>query len=186
MNMRNAMRVWSGVGAALFLVAAYALSQQVVPAHTALAGGGTNSTGNSMSNKVTKSEADWKKQLTPEQYHVLREKGTEQPFTGKYWNSQMPGVYKCAACGAVLFNSDAKFDSGCGWPSFDRPANSNAVVEAADHSLFMERTEVLCPICGGHLGHVFDDGPKNTTGMRYCINSASLTFEPATNSPAKK
>ncbi len=141
---------------------------------------------NVMSNQVNKTDAEWRKELTSEQYHVLREKGTERPFTGEYWNTHDKGTYKCAACGAVLFASEAKFDSGCGWPSFDRPVSTNAVAEAADNSLFMHRTEVLCPKCGGHLGHVFDDGPRETTGMRYCINSVSLKFEPETNGPAKK
>jgi peptide-methionine (R)-S-oxide reductase len=138
----------------------------------------TSTTSKTMSDKIRKSDAEWKKELTPEQYHVLREKGTERPFTGQYWNTKDKGVYRCAACGAELFVSDTKFDSGCGWPSFYAPMTSNVVAEAADHSYFMERTEVLCSKCGGHLGHVFDDGPK-PTGLRYCINSASLKFEKA-------
>jgi len=139
-----------------------------------------------MTNKHIKPDAEWKKELTPEQYHVLREKGTERAFTGKYWDNHAPGIYKCAGCGAVLFVSGDKFDSGCGWPSFDQPASSNVVSEAADNSHFMHRTEVLCSKCGGHLGHVFNDGPRDTTGLRYCINSASLEFEPKENASAKK
>jgi len=136
-----------------------------------------------MTNKLFKTDAEWKKELTPEQYRVLREKDTERAFTGEYWNHHQPGIYRCAGCGAVLFASDAKFDSGCGWPSFDKPMAANAVGEAVDHSHLLHRTEVLCARCGGHLGHVFDDGPKETTGLRYCINSASLKFE-GTNSAA--
>jgi len=133
---------------------------------------------NSMSTKITKTDEEWKKQLTSEQYHVLREKGTERAFTGKYWNTKEKGEYRCAACGELLFASDTKFDSGCGWPSFYAPADSNVIAEAEDNSFMMHRTEVLCSKCGGHLGHVFDDGP-NPTGLRYCINSASLEFKPA-------
>jgi peptide-methionine (R)-S-oxide reductase len=129
-----------------------------------------------MNDKITKTDAEWKKELTPDQYHVLREKGTERAFTGQYWNTKDKGVYRCAGCGTELFVSDTKFDSGCGWPSFYTPMSTNAVSEAADHSHLMKRTEVLCSKCGGHLGHVFDDGPK-PTGLRYCINSASLKFE---------
>ncbi len=129
-----------------------------------------------MNEKTTKSDAEWRKELTPEQYHVLREKGTERPFTGEYCNAKDRGIYRCAGCGAELFISDTKFDSGCGWPSFCAPMSTNIIAEVADHSHFMERTEVLCSKCGGHLGHVFDDGPR-PTGLRYCINSAALKFE---------
>ena len=119
----------------------------------------------------------WKKKLTKEQYKVLRDKETEPAFTGKYWNNHEKGVYKCAGCGKPLFSSEEKFDSGSGWPSFDRPMDDANVEEKQDASHGMIRTEVLCSNCGGHLGHVFNDGPK-TTGCRYCINSISLDFQP--------
>lgn len=126
--------------------------------------------------KIEKSSSDWKKELTPEQYHVLREKGTERAFTGEYNKMKAKGVYRCAGCGAELFSSDTKFDSGTGWPSFWQPLKPGSVATEEDSSFFMERTEVHCPVCGGHLGHVFDDGPQ-PTGKRYCINSVSLKFE---------
>jgi peptide-methionine (R)-S-oxide reductase len=129
-----------------------------------------------ISDKVVKPDEEWKKTLSPEQYRVLRQKGTERAFTGKYWDSHEPGVYRCAGCGAELFASETKFDSGCGWPSYYAPMNTNVVTTHEDLTLGMERTEVLCSRCGGHLGHVFEDGPK-PTGLRYCINSASLQFE---------
>jgi peptide-methionine (R)-S-oxide reductase len=134
--------------------------------------------GRSMSSKVETvhhTDAEWMKELTPEQYHVLREKGTEAAFTGKYWNNHEPGVYRCAGCGQELFRSDEKFDSGTGWPSFWDVVAKGRVKIVGDHSHGMERDEVVCSRCGGHLGHVFDDGPK-PTGLRYCINSVSLTF----------
>lgn len=122
-------------------------------------------------------EKDWKEKLTPEQYHVLREKGTERPFTGKYDLHFEKGSYYCAGCGSKLFDSGSKYDSGCGWPAFYQTAEKGAVVEKLDRSHGMVRTEVLCGNCGGHLGHVFPDGPRDKTGMRYCINSISLDFE---------
>jgi peptide-methionine (R)-S-oxide reductase len=128
--------------------------------------------------KVQLTDAEWRAKLTPEQYHVLRQKGTERAWTGALEHNHETGEYMCAGCGAVLFGSDAKFDSGCGWPSFTIPKDSKAIVEHDDSTFGMRRIEVTCARCGGHLGHVFPDGPK-PTGLRYCINSASLTFEHA-------
>jgi len=127
--------------------------------------------------KVEKSEQEWRRELTPEQFTVCREKGTERAFTGKYWNTHEAGTYRCVGCNTELFSSDTKFDSGTGWPSFWAPMDPEHVATAEDRGLFMRRTEVLCATCGGHLGHVFDDGPA-PTGQRYCINSVALDFEP--------
>jgi peptide-methionine (R)-S-oxide reductase len=124
-----------------------------------------------------RSEGEWKRTLSPQQYEVLRRRGTERPFAGKYHNSKEKGVYRCAGCGSPLFDSETKFDSGTGWPSYYRPIAEGAVDTDEDRSHGMVRTEVLCARCGGHLGHVFPDGPK-PTGLRYCINSAALDFEP--------
>jgi len=126
--------------------------------------------------KIEKTEAEWQAELSPEQYRVLRQKGTEAPFSGEYDHTFEPGTYHCAGCGALLFESDAKYDSGCGWPAFFAPAEETAIDEETDSTYGMRRTEVLCASCGGHLGHVFPDGPR-PTGQRYCINSAALKLE---------
>jgi peptide-methionine (R)-S-oxide reductase len=131
-----------------------------------------------MSPKVQKTEEEWRRELSPEQYDVLRRAGTEAPFTGKYVHSKEDGIYRCGACGAELFSSGTKFDSGTGWPSFYEPANRENVELREDRSHGMVRTEVVCANCGSHLGHVFDDGP-NPTGQRYCINSCALDLDPS-------
>ena len=137
------------------------------------------STEAAVAREITKPDEQWRQELTPMQYSVLRQAHIERPFTGEYVNNHADGFYRCAGCGNKLFSSDAKFDSGTGWPSFDEPTVAEAVELRPDNSLFMRRTEVVCRRCGGHLGHVFNDGPT-TTGQRYCINSCSLDFEPAT------
>lgn len=129
-----------------------------------------------MAEKMHKTEEEWKRELTPEQYHILREKGTESAFTGEYEHTKTPGVYRCAACGQELFSSDTKYESGSGWPSFYQPVDKNGVETREDNNYGMRRTEVTCARCGGHLGHVFPDGPR-PTGLRYCINSASLKLD---------
>src|SRR5262245_13485227 len=130
-----------------------------------------------MTKKVNKSDEEWRQELTPEQFHICREKGTERPFTGQYAASKEKGIYKCVACGNELFDSGTKFESGTGWPSFYQPVQSENVDTEEDRSYGMRRTEVKCSACGAHLGHVFNDGPR-PTGLRYCINSAALKMEP--------
>ena len=131
---------------------------------------------------VTKTDAEWRSSLTAEQYRILRKKGTERAFTGKYWDNKASGVYSCGGCGLALFSSDDKFRSGTGWPSFTRPIEKAALADAEDNSLWMSRTEILCNRCGGHLGHVFPDGPP-PTGQRFCINGNALDFQPKEAKP---
>jgi peptide-methionine (R)-S-oxide reductase len=130
-----------------------------------------------MNSNKNKTEEEWRKKLSKLEYHVLREKGTERPFTGEFWDHKEKGIYKCAGCGTELFSSETKFVSGCGWPSYYDAIDKNKIEEKVDRTLRMKRIEVLCKNCGGHLGHVFNDGPRDKTGLRYCINSAALDFE---------
>jgi peptide-methionine (R)-S-oxide reductase len=138
----------------------------------------THPTTKNRDDKITKTDVEWKRQLTPEQYYVTRQHGTERAGSSPLNREKRAGVYLCVACGEPLFSSDAKFESGTGWPSFDKPAKGEAVSEHEDRSLFMRRTEVRCARCESHLGHVFPDGPRNTTGLRYCINGTALNFKP--------
>ena len=128
--------------------------------------------------RTEKTDAEWRQVLTPEQYRIMRQKGTERAFTGQYWNNKDEGLYRCAGCGTPLFSSETKFESGSGWPSFYAPAEQDNVAVEEDRSFGMARTEVLCSNCEAHLGHVFNDGPRDKTGLRFCINSASLAFDP--------
>ena len=131
-----------------------------------------------MATEITKTDAEWREELSPEQYQVLRQAGTERAFTGRYWDCHDDGIYRCAGCGAELFDSATKFESGSGWPSFTEPKLTENVEVREDNSYGMRRTEVVCKHCGGHLGHVFDDGPRDKGGLRYCINSCSLDLAP--------
>ena len=176
MNMKL---ILFAVGTAMFVAGCNA-----APTNSPAARNILNNTNTTMKFPLQRTEAEWRKILTPEQYHVLREAGTERAFTGKYWDTKTPGEYHCAACGALLFKSDDKFESGCGWPSFSEIAAQGKVIERTDTSYGMVRTEVLCANCGSHLGHVFDDGP-GPKGLRYCINSASIDFAD-TNAPTEK
>jgi peptide-methionine (R)-S-oxide reductase len=175
--MKKYHRIFPVLGFSILLITLTAFCQQ--GAKPAAAGQPTANNNNNMQsspiNPIPQSEEEWKKKLNPEQYYVLREKGTERAFTGKYWDHHEDGTYRCAGCGFELFSSEKKFDSGCGWPSFS-DADSTKIIKKPDYSHGMIRTEVMCANCGGHLGHLFDDGPT-PTGLRYCINSVSIDFQ---------
>lgn len=178
MNTKNFFQI---AGLATLLAAA---GCNAAPTNSPAANNSLTNTNSTMKFPLQRTEEEWRKLLTPEQYHVLREAGTERAFTGKYWDTKTPGEYRCAACGEILFKSDDKFDSHCGWPSFSEVAAQGKVIERKDTSYGMIRTEVLCANCGSHLGHVFDDGP-GPKGLRYCINSASIDLAD-TNLPSFK
>lgn len=169
------MKRWMGLGL-LVVVAAFAMLYLNRTASASLPPAERKPTTMNEGRKVNKTDSEWRQQLTPEQYRILREKGTERAFTGKYWNHKEDGTYSCAACGEELFRSTTKYDSGCGWPSFYDAMDKSKIEFKEDRSYGMIRTEVLCKACGGHLGHLFEDGPA-PTGQRYCINSASIDFQ---------